>query len=48
MNGRDDNPGHDGPELATAQNDPNATNATNDQIDMTVSADSADSAQHRR
>ena len=42
MNGRDDNPGHDGPELATAQNDLNDTNALNDQIDMTVPADSAD------
>ena len=41
MNGRDDNPGHDGLELATAQNDPNAMNATNDQIDMTDTADSA-------
>src|SRR5664279_1703449 len=42
VNGRDDNPGHDGPELATAQNDLNDTNALNDQIDMTVPADSAD------
>ena len=44
MNGRDDNPGHDGPELATAQNDLNDTNALNDRIDMTVPAGSADSA----
>jgi len=44
VNGRDDNPGHDGPELATAQNDLNDTNALNDQLDMTVAADSADSA----
>lgn len=40
MNGRDDNPGHDGPELTTAQHDENDTNALNDQIDMTVPSDS--------
>ena len=43
MNGRDDNPGHDGPELATAQNDVNDTNALdslNNQNDMNPSADS--------
>lgn len=54
MNGRDDNPGHDGPELATAQNDLSDTNAVNalndqnDQNDMNVPADShaADSTDH--
>src|SRR5664279_1773207 len=43
VNGRDDNPGHDGPELATAQNDVNDTNALdalNNQNDMNPSADS--------
>ena len=39
MNGRDDNPGHDGPELTTAQDDLNGTNALNDENDMDDSAD---------